>query len=66
VAYEGYWGAGVPDSDLPVETKQRLLGALVEWQQQLDAALAAMDSDPGDFASAKAAHKATIERLIAG
>lgn len=64
VFYEAYWGEGVPDSDLPVETKQRLLETLVGWQTELDDALAAMDETPGDFAAAKAAHRETIARLL--
>lgn len=63
VAYEGYWGAGVPDSDLTPETKARMLAALVGWQTELDRALAAMDETAGDFDAAKQAHRETIERL---
>ncbi len=49
---------------LPIEQKQRMLATLVGWQDELDAAISALDDDPRDFASAKAAHRATIANAI--
>ncbi len=64
VAYEAYWGEDVPGSALPIEQKQRHLEALVRWQQELDAALSALDDTPGDFKAAIRDNRATVAKAI--
>jgi hypothetical protein len=65
VFYEAYWGEDVPGSALPLDRKQAMLAALVGWQNELDAALAALDDNKGDFAAAIQAHRATVASALA-